>query len=149
MEWNNPSDIALVTDTFNDWAAAVIAKDRAALEAFHDQGFRVRVGDRLLDRDDHMLLEVTVTNTQMDLISIEATRRIGDVLLVWSTHSITIEEAPEIPSLGLFGDWGDLEALKRGFIQGEFTVWRFEGERLLCAAFDIASFKVRESEVSD
>jgi hypothetical protein len=147
MEWNDPSDIALVTETFNAWAAAVIAKDRPKLEYFHDEGFRVRLGDRLLNRDDHMLLEVTVTNTQMDLISIEATRRIDDTLLVWSTHRITITEAPEIPSLGLFGDWGNSEALKQGFVQGEFTVWRFKGNRLLCAAFEIASFKVRGSNL--
>jgi len=145
MEWNDPADIALVTKTFEAWAEAVIAKDLPRIATFHDDGFRVRVGDRLLDKDEHMLVEVTVTNTQMDLMSIEATRRLGDVLLVWSTHFIRIEEAPEIPSLGLYGDWGDLEALKQGFVQGEFTVWRIEGDRILCAAFDIGSFKVRES----
>lgn len=144
MEWNDPADLALVTKTFDAWADAVIAKDRARIETFHDDGFRVRVGDRLLDKDEHMLLETTVTNTQMDLMSIEATRRIGDVLLVWSTHFIKIEETPEIPSLGLFGDWGNLEVLKQGFVQGELSVWRFEGDRIVCAAFDIGSFKVRE-----
>ena len=145
MEWNDPNDRALVAKTFDAWADAVIAKDRARIETFHDAGFRVRVGERLLDKDEHMLLEMSVTNTQMDLMSIEATRRIGDVLLVWSTHFIKIEEAPEIPSLGLFGDWGNLEVLKKGFVQGEFTVWRFEGDRIVCAAFDIGSFNVRES----
>jgi len=46
-----------------------------------------------------------------------------------------VTSLPEIPSLGLVGDWGDEKAAKRGFTQGEFSVWRFEGGRIKCLAF--------------
>lgn len=144
MEWNDPSDIELVTRSFKIWGDAVIAKDRGTIETLHDDGFRVRLGERLLTKDEHILLELAVKNTQMDTKSIEATRRIGELLLVWSTRLMKIEEVPEIPSLGLFGEWADVEALRQGFTQGEFSVWRYDGDCIRCLAFDIGSFEVRQ-----
>lgn len=142
MEWNDPADVALVTEAFRVWAKAVMGKDRATVESLHEAGFRVRLGDRLLDRDEHILLELAVKNSQMDTLAIDATRRIGEVLLVWSRRLMKVEETPEIPSLGLFGDWGNIEVLRKGFVQGEFSVWRQDGNRIRCMAFDIGSFAI-------
>ena len=133
--WNNPHDIELVSRTFNEWTNAVIAKDRAKIESFHDEGFRAGLGDKLLTKAQHVQLELTVGNAEMNLLKIAATRRVGDVLLVWSNHFIRVTSLPEIPSLGLLGDWGDEKAAKKGFTQDEFSVWMFEGDRIKCLAF--------------
>lgn len=134
-QWNDPEDIALVSRAFETWTDAVIAKDRATIESFHDEGFRAGLGDRLLTKAQHIQLELTVPNREMKLIKIEATRRIGDILLVWSTHFIRVDSLPEIPSLGLFGDWGDEKAAKQGFNQDEFSVWKFDRGRIKCLSF--------------
>jgi hypothetical protein len=133
--WNIPHDIELVSRTFDEWTNAVIAKDRAKIERFHDEGFRAGLGDKLLTKAQHVHLELTVGNAEMKLLKIAATRRSGDVLLVWSKHFIRVTSLPEIPSLGLLGDWGDEKAAKKGFIQDEFSVWRFEGDRIKCLSF--------------
>jgi hypothetical protein len=112
----------------------VIRKDRAKIESFHDEGFRAGVGGRMLTKAEHVEMELTVGNKEMKLLKIQ-TRRVGDVLLVWSSHFIRADPVPEIPKLGLIGDWGDAKAAKRGFTQDEFSVWRFEGGRLKCLAF--------------
>lgn len=141
MEWNDPQDIALVSRSFQAWTDAVIAKDGATVDSFHDDGFRVRLGDRLLTKAEHIELELAVANSEMTLLDVEATRRIGEVLLVWSRHFIRAEAIPEIPGLGLVGDWGNAAVARKGFIQGEFSVWRYEGDRIRCLAFDIGSFQ--------
>jgi hypothetical protein len=139
MEWNDPHDIALVTKTFDAWAAAVIAKDEAAVRAFHDPDFRVRIGDRLFDKVSHVALELAVAVREMSIIQIEETRRIGDILLVWSKHFIAADAVPPIPGLGLEGDWGGEAAARTGFVQVEMTVWRREGGSLKCCAFEARS----------
>lgn len=141
MEWNDPKDIALVSGTFQAWTDAVISKDHATVATFHDDGFRVRLGDRLLTKAEHIELELAVANSEMNLLEVEATRRIGDILLVWSRHFIKVESIPEIPSLGLVGDWGNESVAKQGFVQGELSIWRFERDRIKCLAFDIGSFQ--------
>lgn len=138
-EWNDPADIALVSATFDAWAAAVIAKDRPLVESFHDDGFRVRLGDLMLDKAGHATLELSVAVREMSIIEITATRRIGDMLLVWSKHLIRADAVPPIPELGLEGDWGNEKAAREGFVQAEFTVWRQEGERLKCMVFEARS----------
>ena len=139
MEWNDPDDIALVSRTFDAWAAAVVAKDRPTVESFHDDGFRVRLGDRLIDKPEHVLLELTVGVQEMSIISIDATRRVGDMLLVWSKHLIRADRVPAIPELGLEGDWGNEAAAHVGFPQTEFTLWRQEGDRLKILVFEARS----------
>ena len=139
MEWNDPADIALVSRTFDAWAAAVIAKDRPSVETFHDEGFRVRLGKGLLDKYEHIDLELAVAVREMSIIEIESTRRMGDLLLVWSKHLIRADHVPELPGLGLKGDWGNETASKVGFVQLEFTVWRRDGDRLKCVAFEAKS----------
>lgn len=134
-EWNNPEDIALVSRSFTTWTDAVIAKDKATVESFHDEGFRAGLGDRLFNKAQHVELELAVANTEMKLLKVQATRRIGDILLVWSQHFIRVDSLPEIPSLGLLGDWGDEKMAKQGFTQDEISVWRFEGGRIKCLAF--------------
>lgn len=136
MEWNDPADIELVSKTFDDWAAAVIAKDRPLVESFHDKGFRVRLGKGLLDMNEHIEVELAVAVREMSIIEIELTRKMGDLLLVWSKHLIKADHVPQIPHLGLDGDWGNEKASKAGFVQLEFTVWRREGNRLKCLAFE-------------
>ncbi|HVO44831.1 MAG TPA: hypothetical protein VMT29_00730 [Steroidobacteraceae bacterium] len=136
MEWNDPADIALVSRTFDRWAAAVIAKDRGTVETFHDDGFRVRLGKGLLNKSQHIDVELAVAVREMSIIEIELTRRMGDLLLVWSKHLIMADHVPELPELGLKGDWGNQEAARVGFVQLEFTVWRREGDRLKCVAFE-------------
>jgi hypothetical protein len=133
--WNNPLDIELVSRTFNEWTEAVIAKDRGKVESFHDHGFRAGLGGKLLTKPQHVQLELTVGNAEMKLLEIVATRHVADVLLVWSKHFIRVTSLPEIPSLGLLGDWGDEKAAKKGFIQDEFSVWRFDGDRIKCLSF--------------
>jgi hypothetical protein len=133
--WNDPKDMAMVSRAFRTWTDAVIAKDRATIESFHDEGFRAGLGNRVLTKAQHIQLELIVENKEMKLTSIEATRRVGDILLVWSTHFIRVDALPEIPSLGLFGDWGDEKAAKRGFSQNEFSVWRFADGRIKCLEF--------------
>jgi hypothetical protein len=140
VEWNDPGDVALLTSTFDNWTNAVISKDRVTIAGMHDEGFRVRLGDRLLNKHEHTDLEIAVANTDMKLIEVEATRRIGDLLLAWTRHFIKVSALPPIPNLGLFGDWGNEAAARRGFIQGEFSVWRFEGKKIKCVAFDIGSY---------
>lgn len=139
MEWNDPDDVALVTATFDAWAAAVISKDRPLVESFHDDGFRVRIGDRLYGKQQHILLELTVGVREMSLISINETRRLGDLLLVWSKHLIRADRVPPIPELGLVGDWGNEAAARVGFEQVEFTLWRREGDRLKNLVFEVRS----------
>lgn len=139
-EWNDPADIALVSETFKAWTDAVLARDKATVESFHDDGFRVRMGERILTKDEHVTLELAVASTQMDLVSVEATRRVGDLLLVWSRHFIKVDSIPELPALGLVGDWANEAVARRGFTQDEMTVWRFEGGRIRCLAFDIGGF---------
>lgn len=136
MEWNDPADIELVSRTFDDWAAAVIAKDKPLVESFHDDGFRVRIGERILDKAGHVTLELGVAVQEMSIIEIETTRRVGALLLVWSKHLIRAASVPPIASLGLEGDWGDEKLSRRGFTQCEFTVWRRDGRRLKCIAFE-------------
>jgi hypothetical protein len=75
------------------------------------------------------------------LLEIEATRRVGELLLVWSRHFIRVNAIPQIPSLGLLGDWGNEKVAKQGFNQGELSVWRYDGDKLKCLAFDIGSFQ--------
>ena len=41
----------------------------------------------------------------------------------------------------LGGDWANEAVAKKGFTQGEFSVWRYAGEELKCLAFDIGSFQ--------
>jgi hypothetical protein len=135
-EWNDLQDIALVSRTFDDWAAAVIAKDQPRVEFFHDAGFRVRVGGRMLDKTGHVTLELGVAVREMSIIEITSTRRIGDILLVWSKHLIRADAVPPIPDLGLVGDWGNEKAARAGFIQVEFTVWRQQRDGLKCLAFE-------------
>ena len=72
----------------------------------------------------------------MSIIEIEATRRIGNILLVWSKHLFKADHVPALPQLGLDGDWGDAHAARMGFVQLEFTVWRQEGDKLKCLAFE-------------
>jgi hypothetical protein len=139
MEWNDPADIELVSRTFDDWAAAVIRKDRPTVETFHDDGFRVRLGKGLLDRSEHIDVELAVAVREMSIIEIEATRRMGELLLVWSKHLIRADHVPELPDLGLKGDWGNQKASKVGFVQLELTVWRRAGEGLKCVAFEAKS----------
>ena len=139
MEWNDPADVELVSRTFDDWAAAVIRKDRPAVESFHDDDFRVRIGERLFNKAEHTALELAVAVREMSIIEIEATRRLGDILLVWSKHLIRADAVPPIPSLGLEGDWGNEAASKVGFVQLEFTVWRQKGDRLQCVVFEARS----------
>lgn len=139
MEWNDPDDIALVSRTFDAWAAAVVAKDRPTVESFHDDGFRVRLGDRLIDKPEHVMLELTVGVQEMSIISIDAVRRVGDMLLVWSKHLIRADKVPPIPELGLEGDWGNEEAARAGFAQTEFTLWRREDDRLKILVFEARS----------
>lgn len=139
MEWNDPNDIALVSRTFDAWGAAVVAKDRPKVESFHDDGFRVRLGDRLIDKPEHVLLELTVGVREMSIISIDATRRVGDMLLVWSKHLIRADRVPPIPELGLEGDWGNEEASRAGFEQTEFTLWRQQGDGLKILVFEARS----------
>jgi hypothetical protein len=141
MEWNDPKDFALVSRTFQTWADTVIAKDRATVASIHDEGFRVRLGTRLLTKNEHIELELIVANAEMRLTAVEATRRVGELLLVWSTHFIRVNAIPQIPSLGLLGDWGNEKVAKQGFTQGELSVWRYEGDSLKCIAFDIGSFQ--------
>ena len=150
MEWNDPADIELVSRTFDNWAAAVIAKDRGTVETFHDEGFRVRLGKGLLTKDEHIDLELAVAVREMSIIEIEATRSIGELLLVWSRHLIRADAVPPVPRLGLHGDWGNEEASKRGFVQLEFTVWRRVGDRLECVAFEAksAAASLNESEAA-
>ena len=136
MEWNDPADIVLVSRTFDAWAAAVIAKDRATVETFHDDGFRVRLGKGLLEKNEHIDLELAVAVREMSIIEIESTRRMGHLLLVWSKHLIRADHVPELPELGLKGDWGNETASRVGFVQLEFTVWRRDGDRLKCVAFE-------------
>jgi hypothetical protein len=138
-EWDVPADIALVSATFDAWAAAVIAKDRPLVEAFHDDGFRVRLGDLMLDKAKHATLELSVAVREMSIIEITSTRRIGDMLLVWSKHLIRADTVPPIPELGLEGDWGNEAAARQGFVQTEFTLWRQEGDRLRCLMFEARS----------
>jgi hypothetical protein len=140
MEWNDPEDIALVSSTFQRWTDAVIAKDEVTVAEIHDDGFRVRFGDKLLTKNEHIQLELAVANEEMRLLALEATRRIGDLLLVWSRHFIRVSSIPEIPSLGLLGDWGSEAVAKRGFTQGEFSIWKYTGKTLKYLAFDIGSF---------
>ena len=135
LEWNDPNDIARISRAFQTWTDAVIAKDRATIESFHDEGFRAGLGDRIFTKAQHIQLELAVGNTEMKLLRVTATRHVGDILLVWSKHFIRVNSLPQIPSLGLVGDWGDEEAAKRGFTQGEFSVWRFEGNRIKCLSF--------------
>jgi len=135
-EWNDPADIELVSRTFDTWAERVIAKDRPSVETFHDDGFRVRLGERLYNKDEHITLELGVAVREMSIIQIETTRRLGDILLVWSKHLIRADHVPEMPQLGLQGDWGDAQAAKTGFVQLEFTVWRRENGKLKCLAFE-------------
>ena len=139
MEWNDPADIALVSRTFDAWAAAVIAKDRPTVETFHDNGFRVRLGKGLLDKNEHIDVELAVAVRERSIIEVESTRRMGDLLLVWSKHLIRADHVPELPGLGLKGDWGNEKASKVGFVQLEFTVWRRDGDRLKCVAFEAKS----------
>jgi hypothetical protein len=96
-EWNDPADIKLVSRTFDDWAEPVIAKDRPRVESFHDDGFRVRLGERLYGKDEHVAIELSVAVREMSIIEIEATRRIGNILLVWSKHLIKADHVPELP----------------------------------------------------
>lgn len=133
-EWNNPADVAAVSGAFRSWTDAVIRKDSAKIESFHDEGFRAGVGARMLTKAEHIEVELAVGNKEMRLLKIQ-TRRVGDLLLVWSSHFIRADPVPPIPSLGLIGDWGDAKAAKRGFTQDEFSVWRFEGGQLKCLAF--------------
>jgi hypothetical protein len=134
-EWNNPEDIALVSRAFNTWTDAVIAKDKATIESFHDDEFRAGLGDRLFNKAEHIEIELLVGNVEMKLLEVHATRRIGNILMVWSQHFIRVDSLPEIPSLGLIGDWGGEASAKQGFTQDEISVWRFEGGRLKCLAF--------------
>jgi hypothetical protein len=135
-EWNVPEDIDLVSKTFDGWAERVIAKDRPSVEAYHDDGFRVRIGQRIYNKAEHVTIELAVEVREMSIIEIEATRRLGDFLFVWSKHRIRADEVPEIPELGLLGDWGDEKASKAGFVQYEFTAWRRDGQRLRCLTFE-------------
>lgn len=141
MEWNDPGDIALVTETFDAWAEAVLAKDGPAVETFHDEGFRVRLGARLLTKVEHVRLELAVDNVEMRLTQVEATRRIGDILFVWSRHFIRATAVPPIPEFGLEGDWGNEALARKGFEQGEISVWRDEGGRLKCLVFEISAIQ--------
>jgi hypothetical protein len=141
VEWNDPKDVALLSNTFDIWTKAVIAKDHVTISDIHDEGFRVRLGDRLLNKQEHIDLELAVANTEMRLVKVEATRRMGDFLLAWTRHFIKVSSLPPIPHLGLTGDWGNEAAARKGFMQGEFSVWRFEGEAIKCIAFDIGSFQ--------
>lgn len=136
MEWNDPADIQLVSRTFDDWAAAVIAKDRPLVETFHDDGFRARIADRMIDKASHIELELTVAVREMSIMEITATRRMGELLLVWSKHRIVADRVPPLPQFGLQGDWGNEAAAQVGFPQTEFTVWRREGAGLKCVAFE-------------
>lgn len=138
-EWDDPADIALVSRTFDAWAAAVIAKDRPLVESFHDDGFRVRLGDLMLDKTGHATLELAVAVREMSIIEITSTRRVGNMLLVWSKHLIRADAVPPIPELGLEGDWGNEAAAREGFVQTEFTLWRQEGERFKCMVFEARS----------
>lgn len=106
------------------------------MESFHDEGFRVRIGNALFGKAQHVQLELGVAVREMSIIEIEATRRLGDVLLVWSKHLIAADAVPPIAEIGLAGDWGGEEAAKKGFVQNEFTVWRSDGEHLKCQAFE-------------
>lgn len=141
MEWNDPKDVELASRTFKDWADAVRAKDKARVESFHDESFLVRMGGRLLGKEEHVQIEMTVENSEMTLVELEATRRIGNVLLVWSKHFIRADAVPAIPALGLGEQWFDQEAVRKGFVQAELTVWRQEGDRLRCLAFDIGAMQ--------
>jgi hypothetical protein len=141
MEWNDPQDIALVSRTFQTWTDAVIARDRATVASIHDEGFRVRFGERLLSKSEHIELELAVAHAEMKLLEVEATRRVAGLLLVWSRHFIRVNAIPQIPGLGLLGDWGNEQVAKQGFTQGELSVWRYEGDKLKCLAFDIGSFQ--------
>ena len=138
-EWNDPADIALVSQAFDAWAAAVIAKDRPLVESFHDDGFRLRMGDPLIDKAGHVLIELSVAVREMSIIEITSTRRIGDILLVWSKHLIRADAVSPVPELGLVGDWGDEKAAREGFVQTEFTAWRQEGAGLKCLVFEAKS----------
>ena len=141
MEWNDPKDIALVTETFDAWAVAVLAKDGPTVATFHDDGFRVRLGKRLLTKAEHIHLELTVGNVEMRLTEVEATRRIGDILFVWSRHFIRATSVPPIPEFGLEGDWANEAMAQKGFEQGEISVWRDEGGKLKCLAFEISAIQ--------
>jgi hypothetical protein len=143
MEWNDPKDIDQVTKTFDAWAKAVLAKDETAVESFHDEGFRVHVGARLLTRAEHVRLEITVDNVEMRLTKVEATRRIGDILFVWSRHFIRASAVPPIPELGLEGDWANEAMAQKGFEQSEISVWRDIGGLLKCLAFEICAIQSR------
>ena len=136
MEWNDPADIALVSRTFDAWAEAVIVKDRPLVATFHDDGFRARIADRMIDKQSHIELELTVAVREMSIIEITATRRMGDILLVWSKHRIVADQVPPLPQFGLQGDWGNEAAARVGFPQIEFTVWRQQGDALKCVAFE-------------
>lgn len=132
---NNPEDVAFVKKAFEDWASAVIAKDRDEVVDFHADDFGVLSGAGMLDKDSHVILQLTVDNKQMDLVELSEVRRTGNLYLVWSTHFIRADKVPPIPEIGLEGDWGGEEQAKVGFTQKEFTVWRRTGGKLRCVAF--------------
>lgn len=132
---NDPEDIAFVKNAFEDWASSVIAKERDEVVDFHADDFGVLSGAGMLNKDDHVILQLTVDNKQMDLLELSEVRRTGNLYLVWSTHFIRADKVPPIPSIGLEGDWGGEEQAKVGFVQKEFTVWRRTGDKLRCVAF--------------
>ncbi|MFV3077039.1 hypothetical protein [Niveispirillum fermenti] len=138
MEWNDPGDMALITRIFRAWAEAVLAKDGDRVESFHDEGFKVRIGERLFDKRAHIAIELAVDSREMRLVAIDAVRRVGDLLLVWSSHFIRAENVPAIPALGLPDGWADGDLARAGFTQTEFTVWRVDGDHARCLAFDIS-----------
>lgn len=137
MSWNDTNDRRLVTEAFEQWGKAVLGKDREALERIHDPGFKVTVGNALLDKAGHIELEMQVAAREIRLTELTATRRLGDLILAWSKHRMAADHVPGVASADLQAGWVPDSLAQAGFEQREFSVWRQHGDTLQCVAFEL------------
>lgn len=137
-EWDNEVDLADVRNTFDKWAEAVVAGDRARIETFHDDGFLVTLPDgTLLGKDHHITLEIEAGMKTMTVTALK-TRRCGDVILAWARHFLRGTEAPPVQGTRLSGEWVASDTMLNGFEQADFSVWRRHSDgSLKCMAFEL------------
>ncbi|WP_162600746.1 nuclear transport factor 2 family protein [Paraburkholderia sp. C35] len=137
-DWNNENDLRDIRAAFDAWAHAVIAKDRNAIEPFHDDGFLVTLPDgTLLDKDGHIALEIAAGMKVMDTLNLK-TRRCGDLILVWARRFLRGTISPTVAGTTLHEGWVEASTMDKGFEQADFSVWRRASDSTLkCLAFEL------------
>jgi hypothetical protein len=137
-DWNHEDDLRDVRAAFDAWAQAVITKDRAAIEPFHDEGFLVTLPDgTLLGKDGHIALEIEAGMKVMDTLTLK-TRRCGDVILVWARRFLRGTVSPTVAGTALQEGWVEAVTMDQGFEQADFSVWQRNSDgSLKCLAFEL------------